>query len=167
MREAAFCLWVQGNIELVASSPQAARLNYLESIKLYRQVGHQDELCWALALVALCLLRLGENDEATRRLGEALGIALSIRAYLSALFALVVCAIWLAMVGELELSLELYSLVAAQQSFASSTWFADVFGKFMAPYTARLDPAIAEAARQRGLQRSLRDTVAEMQERLS
>ena len=166
MREAAFCLWVLGDNELVESSPQAARPYYLESIKLYRQVGHQDELCWALALDALCLLRLGENEGAARRLGETIEIALSIRGYMSAMFALLGCALRLRLQGELETALELFSLAAEQTVFAGSAWFADVFGKIKGACYADLDPAVAEVARQRGIQRSIWDFVMEMQARL-
>ncbi len=165
-REAAFCLWVQGGIEIAENSPQAARPYYLESIKTYRQVGHQDELCWALALDAFCLLQLGENGEATRRLGEALEIALSIHGYMSALFALLGCALRLRLQGDLEVALELFSLAAEQTVFAGSAWFADVFGQIKAACTADLEPEVAEFARQRGMQRSIWDSVTEMQVRL-
>jgi tetratricopeptide (TPR) repeat protein len=166
-REAAFCMWVLGGNKLAESSPQAARRYYLESIKIYRQVGLQDELCWALALDAFCLLQLGEDEEATRRLDEAMEIALTIRGYLSALFALLGCALKLRLKGELEAALELHTLVAVQPIFARSTWFADVFGVCIAAHSARLDPAVAASARQRGLQRSIWDSVREMQMRLS
>jgi DNA-binding SARP family transcriptional activator/predicted ATPase/tetratricopeptide (TPR) repeat protein len=161
-REAAFCFWVQGGLALAESTPQAARAYYEESIQQYRQVGHKDELSWALALDAFCLLQVGERVKAVQYLQEALELSISIQGYLSSLFSLLVCALWFGQGGNPERSLELYSLIAQQPLFANSTWFKEVFGGRISAYTIGLDAALAEAARQHGAQRQLWDALAEM-----
>ena len=161
-REAAACLWSQGSITLLEKSPHEARPFFLESIALYRLVGHQDELVWALSLDAFCCLLLGESGEALQRLDEGLGIALSIHGYSAALFGLATSMIWLAMQGELERALELYTLLLEQPTFANATWFQDVFGKSLASWAGQLDLGATAAAEERGSQRQLWETVAEM-----
>ncbi len=69
----------------------------------------------ALALEAYCLLQTGETAGAVQQLREVLELSTSSKGYLSSLFLLSVCALWLAQAGELEQSLELLHLVLAQQ----------------------------------------------------
>lgn len=122
-REVAFALWALGCITLVEKSAQAARRYFEESISLYRQVGHQDELGAALAMDAFCLTALGETNLGRQQLGEALAISGSIHGYLSALFSVLSGAYWLFKRGAVEKSLEFYTLVAQEPVFFNSPWF--------------------------------------------
>jgi len=161
-REVAVSLWSLGCIMLVEKSPQDAQPLFLESLALYRQIGHQDELSWALSLDAFCSLACGETGQARQSLAEALEIAISIHGYISALFALAVGAHWLCSQGEGEKALELYAVAAQQPCFANSPWFHELFGKSIIACTAGLPAEQAAAARERGRQRPLWPAVEEM-----
>jgi DNA-binding SARP family transcriptional activator len=173
-REEAGGLWTLGCIALVESAPEVARLFFRESIALYRRVGHQDELVWALSMNSVCSMVCADDreapvidEQALHSIREALEIVHSINSYPGVLFALAASALWLAQQGQQEIALEIYSLVARQPLFAGSSWFKEVFGKRILAHATSLDEVVAEAARQRGLQRSLPTSVAEMQRCLS
>jgi tetratricopeptide (TPR) repeat protein len=165
-REVAASLWSLGCVTLVEKTPQEARPFFQESTAVYRQVGHQDELSWALSLDAFCSLALGEAGQARQRLVEALDIAVSIRGYLSTLFALVVGAVWLGGQGEGGKALEMYEPAARQPVFANSPWFHDLFGKSIETYTAGLPGEIATAARERGRTKDLFEALVALAEEL-
>lgn len=165
-REEATGLWSLGCITLVEKSAWEARPYFQESIARYRQVGHPDELSWALSLDAFCLLGGGEAEQARQRLVEALEITRSIQGYISTLLALAVSAIWLASQGGDntfgEKALGFFALAARQPVFANSAWFAELFGKSIAARTAGLPAERAEAARARGRQSPLWQTIEEL-----
>jgi DNA-binding SARP family transcriptional activator len=163
-REAAASLFSIGCITLVEKSSQEAWPLLRESLALYRQIGHQDELSWALSLEAFCLLNMGETGQARQGLIEALEIARSIRANLGALLSLSVSALWLGGQGEGAKALEIYELVAQQPIFANSAWFKELFGKSILALTAGLPAEVAASARERGRQRQLWPSVEEVHE---
>jgi len=165
-REAGVCLWYQGCMALVEGSPQEARLYFRESITLCRPIGNPDELAWALSLDAFCCLLLGEVEQTRRLLIEALEITISIHGYLSTLLALIVGASWLGSQGEAEKALEVYEAAAHLPILANSVWIHELFGKYIAACTEGLSPELAAAARERGRQRQLWDTVEEMDQTL-
>jgi predicted ATPase len=161
-RMVAASLWSQGCIALVESSPSDAKTLFQESLDMYRQVGHQDELSWAISLEAYCHILSGQLEQARQRLVEALQIANSIRGYFSALVALAVSALWLGAQGQAEKALQVYTLVAEQPVFAHSAWFHQVFDKNILAFTKELSGEVAEAAQERGRQRQLWLTLAEL-----
>jgi tetratricopeptide (TPR) repeat protein len=161
-RETAASLWSLGCIALVEASPVEAQPLFQESLAIYRQIGHQDELSWALSMDAFCYIASGQVELATSRLVEALQIAGLIRGYFSALFALAVGALWLGAQGQAEKALQVYTLAATQPIFANSAWFHQVLDKSIINYTEGLPAASAESARERGRQRQLWPTLAEL-----
>ncbi len=165
-REVAASLFSAGCTTLVEKTPQEAWPFFQESIALYRQVGHQDELSCALSLDAFCSLALGEAEQARLCLVEALNVASSIRGYGSALYALAVSAVWLGDQGESSKALEIYELVAQKPLFINSAWFHEVFGKSIEAHASGLPWEIATAARERGRTKDLFEAVAELAEEL-
>ena len=165
-REIAASLFSLGCIALAERTPQEAWPLFQEIIALYRQIGHPDELSWALSMAGLCCLANGESQPARQYLAEAAEISLSIHGYLSALYVLAVGAVWLGSQGELEKALEIYELAAGQPVFANSAWFHDLFGKNITACTEGLPDEIASAARERGRQRELWPSLEELLEML-
>jgi predicted ATPase len=161
-REAACSLWSLGCIALVEKSTREAQPLFEESIALYRQIGHQDELGWVLAMHAFCCMAHGDLECSQEELAESLEIAHTIRAYFTSLFALTVGALWLARQGEVERSLEIYTLAARQPVFANSPWFHQLFEKAILSCTQAIPFEQAEAARERGRSREFWPSVEEL-----
>jgi DNA-binding SARP family transcriptional activator/predicted ATPase len=166
-REQAACLFSLGCIAVAESAHQEERRCFQQSIALYRQVGHNDELAWALSVDAASALACGETDQALACIHEALQLMHQTNSYLGSLYTLSGAALWLAQHSDLELALEVYTLVSRQPAFANSPWHSTVFGEPILACTASLDLETAESARQRGCQRPIWDTVAELKALLS
>ena len=135
---------------IVEKSPQEARSFFHESIKLYRQMGDQDEMAWALSLDAFCCLANGEIEQARQLLVEALGFAHSRHAYFASVLGLPVGARFLSVQGKLEKALETYTLVFQQPLLAKGKWFHEMYDKDIAACAEALPAEVAEAARERG-----------------
>jgi hypothetical protein len=117
---------------------------------MYREVGVQDELGWALADLAVAARGLGDLCQARRHLGEALRMSTAIQGQLPLTFALPATALFLADQDQVERAVELYALALHCFPVAHSRWFEDVFGQHIAAAAGALPLAVVAAAQERG-----------------
>src|SRR4030065_1420583 len=110
-REMAISYWVLGGTALAQGKIQEAYKLMQESVNLYRQVGHQDELGWALAVLADIQTVMGRPEGGKMALNEALQIAVKTRAQYTLKHTLAAMTLILAKEGRAVQAVELYTLV--------------------------------------------------------
>jgi tetratricopeptide (TPR) repeat protein len=134
-----------------------------DSIAAYQEVGgHRDDLSWALATLAIAAHSLGDTPGARQHLRHALELALESGMVPPLLWALPAMALLLASGGQIERAVELYALASRYPFVANSRWFEDVAGNQIAAQAATLPETAVTAAKERGLERDLHATVAEL-----
>ena len=138
-----------------------------ESITYTDRLFFRYNLGIALAVLALASRGLGELDEARRHLIDALAIAAEIGVPMPLVHPLSGIALLLADAGEHERAVELCALASRYPFVGNSRWFEDVFGRHIDAIAATLPPEVAEAARERGRARDLKETVKELLVELS
>ncbi len=127
-----------------------------ESVNLYRQVGHQDELGWALAVLANIHYYTGHGrSQLIVALVEALQISVKTRAHHALKHSLAAMALILAREGRAVQAVELYTLVLDDPIWKVSPWMEKIVGQYVTSASADLPEEDVEAARQRGLQRDM------------
>jgi predicted ATPase len=160
-------LRVLGSVALVQRTYAEAGEYLMESVSVYRDIGHQHDLSRSNALLAYA-------EHGPRRLGRVRGYlarslrqAMESRAVLSLLWALPATALLLARQGEDEHATELYSLATRYPFVAQSRWFADVAGNTLDEAAASLPAERVAVLRERGRARDLKVTAAELLAELS
>jgi DNA-binding SARP family transcriptional activator/predicted ATPase len=155
-------LLLLGSLDLVEGAHATAQQFLQDSIAAYREVGgHQGDLSWALATLALAAHGMGDAPGARRHLCHALELAQESGAVPPLLWALPVMALLLAGQGEYERAVELYALASRYPLVAESQWFADVAGNALAGVAATLPAERVAILQERGRTRDLEATAAE------
>jgi predicted ATPase/DNA-binding SARP family transcriptional activator len=139
-----------------------------DGIAAYREVGgHQDDLSWGLAMLALAAHGLKDSCGARRHLCQALELAAECGAALPLLCAIPAMALLLAAAGENERAVELYALASRYPFVANSRWFASVAGDTLAEVATTLPAERVAILKERGRARDLEATSAELFAELS
>jgi tetratricopeptide (TPR) repeat protein len=115
-----------------------------------------------LATLGYAARFMGEGDQAWKHLTEVLRTGNEIQDYLGLLTALPTVALLLIDAGDAERAVELYALASRHGYVANSQWFEDVAGKEIAAVAATLPLDVVAAAQERGRERDLRETAAEL-----
>jgi len=160
-RELAVSYWITGATALAQEKVQQAYQLVQESVNLYRQVGQQDELGWALAVLANIQYTLGLPQPANIALVEALQISVKTRAHHALKHSLAAMASILAREGRAIQAIELYALVLDDPIWKVSPWMEKVVGQYVSAASANLSEEEIEAARQRGRQGDMLTTAQE------
>jgi tetratricopeptide (TPR) repeat protein len=155
-------LLLLGCLGLAQRAPATAPQLLEESAAVYREVGHRDDLCCALACLAVAALGLGDTHGARQYLRLALEIAQESEAMLPLLWAMPAMALLLASEGQIERAVELYALALRYPLVAKSRWYADVVGNTVADFAAALPAERVTILQERGSTRDLEATVAEL-----
>lgn len=157
-----YAYFLLGGAALARENSSAARQWLEESVASFEEIGQQDELGQALALLACALANRGSQQAAWRHLQRALQAALQTHAFLPLMWALPVSAVMLARQGEHERAVALYAVAKRQPFVSHSVWFDHVTGPRLEASTAALPQAIAEAARSRRAAKDLWATAGEL-----
>ena len=160
-REMALSKWVLSGCALAQGEILDAHDLMHECVNLYRQVGHQDELGWALAVLANIQYTLSLSQAANMSLVEALQISVKTRAHHALKHSLASMALILAREGRVVQAVELYALVLDDPIWSVSPWMEKVVGQYVFAASANLPEEDIEAARQRGRQRDMLTTAQE------
>jgi tetratricopeptide (TPR) repeat protein len=163
-REIALSHWILGGTALAEGEIQDAHDLVQESVNLYRHVGHQDELGWALSVLANIQTTLGQTEEAMIAITEALQVAVKTRAHHTFKHSLAAMALILTKEGRAVQAMELYTLVLDDPIWKVSPWMEKVVGQHVTAASASLPEEVVEDARQRGRQRDMFATVQELLE---
>ena len=160
-RENALSHFILGGTAFAQGKIQEAYDLVQESVNLYRQVGHQDELGWALAVLVNIQYTLGLPQSANISLVEALQIAVKTRAHHALKHSLAAMASILAREGRAVQAVELYALVLDDPIWSVSPWMEKVVGQYVVCRLGQPPRRGIEAARQRGRQRDMLITAQE------
>jgi predicted ATPase/DNA-binding SARP family transcriptional activator len=142
-----YCLF--GELALVASSYVEAQEAFAESAKISREEGGGNFIGLALAGLGYTACRLNQLSHARQHLTEALASALTLKAFLPAVYVLPGVALFLAVAGAVERAVEVWALAKRHPFVANSKWFEDVAGRELEALSTSLPLASAEAARER------------------
>ena len=148
--------------ELAAGGNGRAQRILDECATICRSLGRGEDLGIALAQLGLALRGLGRVSEARRCLREALQLAVESGSVFPLEGALPAIALLLADQGDVERASELYALALRFPSVANSRYYYDVAGRHIAAAAAVLPPEAVTEAKERGRNRDLWDTVAEL-----
>jgi predicted ATPase/DNA-binding SARP family transcriptional activator len=138
-----------------------------ESVSILRELGETDELGMALPFLGCALRGLGHHSRARETVAESLQIGAERLGHHVLAFALPAAALILADRGEVERAVETYSLASEYPVVRGSQWFKDVFEGRIHTAASTLPPRAFETAQERGRERDLQATVAELLEELS
>jgi tetratricopeptide (TPR) repeat protein len=161
-----FCVGVNllllGCLELAQRAPATAYQLLEESVAVYREVGHREDLGLALACLTVAARGLGDTLGARQHLRLALEIAQESEAVPPLWWALPAMALLLADEGENEHAVELYALASRCSLVAKSRWFADMIGTQIAAAAAALSAERVSVLEERGRTRDLHATAEEL-----
>ncbi len=147
----------QGHVE--QASP------FLEKAATFiKQTGDLTNWAWAAGTWSLALIKLGQGRQAQELLLLALQTGVKLHSYPSLSFTLPTVALVLANTGQVERAVELCGLIDEHAMCGKTPWFEDVAGKTIKEMASSLTPEVVEAARERGKQRDLFSTAAELLE---
>jgi tetratricopeptide (TPR) repeat protein len=162
-------LWAMGHshkllgyLHLVLNQVDDARAHLQTSVELFQKLGQQDELSQALAWMIYVELARHEIGSARAYLTQCLDIVLEVRTILPLLEALPAIAKFLCLQEEIELAVEIYALTMTSPMLANAALIQDLIGSFMDAITKPLPPEAVAAAQERGRQRDLWETAAEL-----
>jgi tetratricopeptide (TPR) repeat protein len=111
---------------------------------------------------SIALSRMEQIREGHERMIEALQSGVELHSYTNLSFAVPAAALLLAINGQAERAVELCGLIDEKAMCGKTPWFEDVAGKTIKELAADLSPEVVEAARERGRQRDLFITAAEL-----
>ena len=151
-----------GEVFLVRKDYLQARQTLLEGAEFYRQVPQEDELSLTLTSLADTELRLGLSDQAKLHLDEALQIAAETGSWQACLHVIGKTALFMALQGNVELGVEVYTLATSYPYLGNSIYWEDCVGKPMAELAEGIPEAARSAAIERGKKRDLHKTVREL-----
>ena len=151
-----------GYVNLVLGQVVDAKASLQTSIDIFQQLGQRDELSQAWAWLGYVALNSGQIEAAQTYLAHCLQIALKVRTILPVLEALPAAARLLCRHEEPVLAIEIYALAMTSPMLAKSTLIEDLAGKHITARAEVLPPEIVAAAQERGRQRDLWETTAEL-----
>ena len=137
-----------------------------KSIVQWQEIEQRDDLAWALALMVFVERGFGRVDSAESYLDQTLEIGIETRGYIPVLCGLYGAALLLLDKGEIERAVELVAQTSCFPVVANSRWFEDVAGREIAAAAQTLPPEVVAAAQERGRERDLWETAAELLEEL-
>jgi tetratricopeptide (TPR) repeat protein len=128
----------------------------------YNRAGIQHRKTNALGPASLVALATGDRAEARRFLIESLRFASNASSFEAAVHSLVAAAMYQRDLGEQERAVELYAQAYTYPMVTNSRWFEDVAGRYIEETAGQFPDEIAEAARARGRERDLWETIEEL-----
>jgi len=149
-----------GGVALAQGQAEQASL-FLEKAAVIIKNIDLSNWAWVVGTWTLALSRLGQLRQAQELLVEALQVGVE-QSYLSLSYTLPAAALLLAITGQVERAVELCALIDECAMCGKTPWFEDVVGRTIAVLAATLPLEVVEAARQRGTQRDLFSTAAEL-----
>jgi DNA-binding SARP family transcriptional activator/predicted ATPase len=158
------CNYVLGGATLAQGQAEQASAFLENAAAFLKQVGFSSDWAWAIGTWSLALNKMGQLKKAQEVLVEALQTGVELHSYPSLSYALPSAAYMLAIDGKVERAVELCGLIDEQAMCGKTPWFEDVVGKSIKEISASLPPKVVEAARERGRNRDLFDTAAELLE---
>ncbi len=156
--------YVLGCGDLAQGQVEQAAVFLEKAATFANQRGNRAHWAWVVGTWCIALNRMGQARQAQELLVEALQIGVELHSYPSLSFALPAAAFMLANAGQVERAVELCALIDEHAMCGKTPWFEDVAGKSIKEMAASLPPEVVEAARQRGRQRDLFSTAAELLE---
>jgi tetratricopeptide (TPR) repeat protein len=160
-------LLLLGCLDLAEGAHTQAYQSLQDSIAAYQEVGgHQDDLSWALATLAIAAHGLEDTPETRQHLCHALELAEESGVVPPLLWALPATALLLAGEGDLERAVEVYALSSRYPLVAKSRWFEDVVGNRIAEVAATLPTERVAILQERGRARDLEATAIELRAEL-
>jgi len=141
---------------------------FLEKAAMFiKQTGFLPDWAWALGTWSIALGKQGQLQQAQEILVQALQIGAELHSYPALSFTLPSAALLLVTTGKTERAFELCGLIDEKAMCGKTPWFEDVAGREIRQLAAqRLSPEYMQAAYERGRQRDLFATAAELLEEL-
>ena len=133
-----------------------------KSIAYFQEIDQRKEIAWALALVIFAQHGLYKPRAAEKYLYRTLRIGIENQGYYPLLCAMFGGALILLDRGEVERAVELSSLAWRSPVVANSRWFEDIAGRELAAAAETLPPEVIAAAQERGRERDIWETAAEL-----
>ena len=157
-------LYNLGTLNSVEGSYTKALPALEESLAIHKQRENQHGQCFSLIWLGYAKYALGDKIQAGQHLVKALQIGTKISSYPTLWLPLPLAALLCADQGELEQTVELYSLFLAfcLDDWASSIYFEDLAGRKIAVLATTLPPEVVAAAEERGRQRDLWETAEKL-----
>jgi DNA-binding SARP family transcriptional activator len=121
--------WFLGLTLIAKKDYQQAGLVLSQSVEIAREITNQPQLARNLAALIRVEIANGNYQIAERLLNEGLEKAIIAGELFSMLYILASAALLLAVRGEIEKSLEIYSLIHSWPFVSNSQWFSDVYKK--------------------------------------
>ncbi len=157
-------LYTLGGVALAQDRPEEAN-PYLENST---NTCNQNLIHFILAQVvgtwSIALYRSGNIKFGYERMMESMQTGVRLHSYTNLSFAVPAAALYLAINGQVERAVELCGLIEEKSMLRNSPWFEDVAGKTIKELAADLSPEVVATARERGRQRDLFVTAAELLE---
>jgi tetratricopeptide (TPR) repeat protein len=142
-----------GWVALAQAAWDEAHRHFQEAITIYRAMGGQygqEYLALTLAGLSRAEHGLGNQVKARQHLSEALGIVLTIGAFIPSLFLMPMVSLLLASQGEAEQAVTFYTMASRYPFVAHSCLIQDLVGPNMATAAASLPPDVYQQAIARG-----------------
>lgn len=151
-----------GCASLALDRDDEARAHLRESVEAFAAIDQREELGWALAGLGYVAMHAGDVGAARKHLLDALRYVPEYHHFACALIALPAAALLFAQIGQKERAMELHALANRHGFVANSRWFADVAGRHLDAVAETLPVEEVEAARARGEEQDLWDTMADL-----
>ena len=151
-----------GYTELARGELDEARSHLTASMTLFQQLDQRDELSQAWAWMAYVELAHGRFEAAQTALSTCLRMALAVRTILPLMEALPAIAKLLVIQEEPILAVEIHTMAMQIPGLKQSCAFEDLVGEPGIVAIDQLSPEVAVAAQERGCQRDLWTTAAEL-----
>lgn len=156
----AYILATMGRLELVAGKDLAhARECFRRALDIHEQTHDIIYLPEKLVGMGLTACLAADLRSARRYLRQALQVELKLREYSQLLELLEALALYRALEGDVLGAVEIWTLAGSHPYLANSKWSADVIGRPREAMLEGMDPAAIAAARERGRQRDVWQTV--------
>jgi len=153
---------VLGFVSLAHEDYADAQRWFEQSLAAYQEVAQKDGQSWSLTYLGCAAQGLGDLVQARQHLYEALRLGVEANAFLPITISLSGIALLLAHKGDLEVAIELWTLLSRYPLISAGQLFEDTVGRKLADAAAALPPETVAAAEERGLARHLNTTAAEM-----
>jgi predicted ATPase/DNA-binding SARP family transcriptional activator len=159
--------YVMGMIRLAQGNLEEAKRRLQTSVIAYRPLEQRMEMANALAILGYSRCLSGQFDQAWCDLAESLRIGRRVQAFPPLFSGVAGFALLHALKGNAERAIELYEVASKMPLVEKSQWFREVIGQYIEAAAADLRSDVVAAARERGRQRDLQETVEELLEMLT
>jgi tetratricopeptide (TPR) repeat protein len=156
--------FVLGGVALAQGHADQAISSLEKAAALIKQTGNQSDWAMTVGTLSMALSWIGQLRQAQAQLIEALRTGTELHSYLSLSYAVPAAALLLVNTNQVERAVELCALIDEQAMCGKTPWFEDVAGREIKQLAASLPSSVVEAARERGRQRDLFLTAAELLE---